>query len=137
MFNQVCCGLRFAKCTTSHHRFGQRYQEVVEASDVVITHQRVPADEPSGDQDCLICSDNKEKQLFPRFSVTTTCTHPPMTCLECLEKSIRSDLNGKLWTEIRCPECREFLDYADIQRYADEETFLRYSFVMLQDKVNI
>lgn len=60
-----------------------------------------------------------------------------MTCLECLEKSIRSDLNGKLWTEIRCPECREFLDYADIQRYADEETFLRYSFVMLQDKVNI
>lgn len=41
--------------------------------------------------------------------------------------SIRSDLNSKLWTEIRCPECRELLDYVDIQKYADKETFARYA----------
>ncbi|KAI5467019.1 hypothetical protein BGZ63DRAFT_341655, partial [Mariannaea sp. PMI_226] len=45
--------------------------------------------------------------------------------VECM-LSIESDLNSKLWTEIRCPECREQLEYADIQRYANKQTFMRY-----------
>ncbi|KAJ4860872.1 IBR domain, a half RING-finger domain-containing protein [Trichoderma breve] len=39
---------------------------------------------------------------------------------------------SKIWTDIRCPECREFLDYTDIQRYADEETFKRYETLALR-----
>lgn len=76
--------------------------------------------------ECVVCTDNKPPEAFPRFSVTASCTHSPSTCLECVQLSIESDLNSKLWTEIRCPECRELLEYADIQRYANEQTFMRY-----------
>lgn len=106
--------------------FGQRYQSDPGTSSVLVTHQRVPSDREDGDRDCLICADTKEEILFPRFSPTASCTHSPNACLECLERSIQSDLTGKIWTDIRCPECRELLDYTDIQRYADEETFKRY-----------
>ncbi|EFQ31528.1 IBR domain-containing protein [Colletotrichum graminicola M1.001] len=46
--------------------------------------------------------------------------------------SIKSDFNSKLWTDIRCPECRELLEYVDIQKYADEETFARYEALALR-----
>jgi hypothetical protein len=35
-------------------------------------------------------------------------------------------LNNRVWNEIRCPECRETLQYDDVQRYADAETRERY-----------
>lgn len=105
--------------------FGQRYQRDPGTATVLVTHQRVASEHASGDRDCSICTDTKEDILFPRFSPTASCLHPPTACLECLERSIRSDLTSKIWTDIRCPECREFLDYTDIQRYADEETFKR------------
>ncbi|KAJ4316851.1 hypothetical protein N0V84_007643 [Fusarium piperis] len=46
--------------------------------------------------------------------------------------SIESDLSSKLWTEIRCPECRELLEYVDIQRYANNQTFTRYETLALR-----
>ncbi|RGP62001.1 ring finger domain-containing [Fusarium longipes] len=51
--------------------------------------------------------------------------------LECA-LSIESDLSSKLWTEIRCPECRELLEYADIQRYANKQTFAKYETIALR-----
>ncbi|KAL6864189.1 hypothetical protein J3F83DRAFT_742860 [Trichoderma novae-zelandiae] len=112
--------------------FGQRYQKDPDTLAVLVTHQRVPSDHVAGDRDCSICADTKESILFPRFSPTASCEHPPTACLECLERSIRSDLTSKIWTDIRCPECRESLDYTDIQRYADEETFKRYETLALR-----
>ncbi|KAL7934902.1 hypothetical protein V8C35DRAFT_300134 [Trichoderma chlorosporum] len=112
--------------------FGQRYQRDPGTATVLVTHQRVPSDRDSGDRDCSICTDTKEDILFPRFSPTASCTHAPTACLECLERSIRSDLSSKIWTDIRCPECRELLDYTDIQRYADGETFKRYETLALR-----
>lgn len=84
-----------------------------------------------GDLECVVCTDNKGVELFPRFSITGSCSHSPNTCLECVQLSIESDLNSKLWTEIRCPECRELLEYADIQRYANKQTFMRYVHCMM------
>lgn len=49
-----------------------------------------------------------------------------MTCLECVAISIKTDLNNRLWNEIKCPECGETLQYDDVQRFADEETKDRY-----------
>ncbi|KAL6885182.1 hypothetical protein HDV57DRAFT_417085 [Trichoderma longibrachiatum] len=112
--------------------FGQRYQKDPDTLAVLVTHQRVPSDHAAGDRDCSICADTKEPILFPRFSPTASCEHPPTACLECLEQSIRSDLTSKIWTDIRCPECRGLLDYTDIQRYADEETFKRYETLALR-----
>ncbi|RFN51532.1 ring finger domain-containing protein [Fusarium flagelliforme] len=54
------------------------------------------------------------------------------TCLDCIQLSIESDLSSKLWTEIRCPECTELLEYADIQRYANEQTFSKYETIALR-----
>lgn len=75
---------------------------------------------------CIICTDTKPVTDFPFFTITSNCTHTPTTCLECVAASIRSDLNSRLWSEIRCPECREPLQYDDVQRYADPETRERY-----------
>jgi hypothetical protein len=127
--NSFLCGsnlwINFAEVLFLVISFGQRYQRDPGTSSVLVTHQRVPSDHENGDRDCSICTDTKEEILFPRFSPTASCTHAPTACLECLERSIRSDLTSKIWTDIRCPECRELLDYTDIQRYADEETFKR------------
>ncbi|RSL97624.1 hypothetical protein CDV31_012950 [Fusarium ambrosium] len=80
--------------------FGQRYQKAPDSSDVIVTHQRIPASVSVGEVECLL--------------------------------SIESDLSSKLWTEIRCPECRELLEYADIQRYANNQTFTRYETLALR-----
>jgi hypothetical protein len=96
-----------------------------DTSDVVVTHQRIPVSDLSGMRECIICAETKEVSSFPIFSITASCTHQPATCLECVETSIQSDLNSKIWTEIRCPECSEYLEYVDIQKYADEITFGR------------
>lgn len=108
------------------YSFGQRYQKAPDSSDVIVTHQRIPAEANTGEVECLVCTETKGANAFPRFSITSSCTHPPSTCLDCIQLSIESDLSSKLWTEIRCPECRELLEYADIQRYANNQTFTRY-----------
>jgi flagellar biosynthesis GTPase FlhF len=93
---------------------------------VVVTNQRIPVEVLSGEVECTVCTDTKSVTEFPGAAITKTCTHPPTTCLDCIATSIRSDLNNKLWNEIRCPECRETLQYDDVQRYADAETRERY-----------
>ncbi|OIW27611.1 hypothetical protein CONLIGDRAFT_441211 [Coniochaeta ligniaria NRRL 30616] len=106
--------------------FGQRYQLANETAQVVVTNQRMTPEVLSGDTECTVCTDSKPVAQFPGATLTKTCTHPPTTCLDCVAASIRSDLNNRLWNEIRCPECRETLQYDDVQRYADPETRERY-----------
>jgi hypothetical protein len=79
-----------------------------------------------GEIECTVCIDSKPVAAFPGAAVTKTCTHPPTACLDCVAASIRADLNNRLWNQIRCPECRETLEYDDVQRYADAETRERY-----------
>lgn len=111
---------------TLFSRFGQRYQKASDSSDVIVTHQRIPRSTAVSTLECVVCADTKDAGGFPRFSITATCTHVSNTCLDCIQLSIESDLSSKLWTEIRCPECRELLEYADIQRYANQQTFAKY-----------
>lgn len=81
--------------------------------------------ENDSDWECVICAETNLPHEFPQASVTATCNHSPATCLDCVRMSIKTDLDTKIWTEIRCPECAAALDYLDIQKYADEETFSR------------
>ncbi|KAI1056673.1 hypothetical protein LB507_001714 [Fusarium sp. FIESC RH6] len=113
-------------------RFGQRYQRAADSTDLIVTHQRTPRSSISSVLECVVCADTKILDAFPRLSITSTCTHPPNTCLDCIQLSIESDLSSKLWTEIRCPECTELLEYADIQRYANEQTFSKYETIALR-----
>ncbi|TDZ67779.1 E3 ubiquitin-protein ligase RNF19A [Colletotrichum trifolii] len=118
--------------TASRPFFGQRYHRATDTSDVYVTRQRRPTESIVGTRECPICAETREAFEFPKLSVTLSCSHPPGVCLECLRTSIRCDFNSKLWTEIRCPECREVLEYADIQKYADEATFARYESLALR-----
>ncbi|KPM44312.1 hypothetical protein AK830_g2230 [Neonectria ditissima] len=45
----------------------------------------------------------------------------------------RLDQSGdEVADDFRCPECRELLEYADIQRYANKQTFMRYETLALR-----
>jgi hypothetical protein len=43
-----------------------------------------------------------------------------------MERSIQVGMKSKRWTDIRCDECQENLEYNDIQRFADEQTIAKY-----------
>ncbi|KOS22601.1 Uncharacterized protein ESCO_002233 [Escovopsis weberi] len=81
----------------------------------------------SGPRECIICCVAKDPEEFPSSPVTKACTHSPRTCFECIETSILADFMSNYWTDIRCPECRELLEQADIDLYADEDTRERYT----------
>lgn len=102
--------------------FGQRYSIAAETSSVVISDQRRLPDILGGERECIVCTDTKPVSEFPTVGITKACNHEPATCLACVATSIRTDLNTRLWNEIKCPECRETLEYDDVQRFADEET---------------
>ena len=91
----------------------------------MVTKQRVAAEMLGGEKECIVCTEFRDATGFPRASVTKTCTHAPRTCLECVARCIASDLDSKLWNDISCPECRERLEYDDVQLFADEATMER------------
>lgn len=111
--------------------FGHRYTQTQEDDDTV-SNIGVVAENCSdlgsdhgSDRECVICAETKSTDEFPWSPISASCNHPPSSCLDCVEMSIKTDLNTKIWTEIRCPECSAALDYLGIQQYADEETFSR------------
>ncbi|KAK0634381.1 hypothetical protein B0T17DRAFT_481281 [Bombardia bombarda] len=106
--------------------FGQKYQSTDKNYPIVVTNQRKLPDILSGTRECIICADSKDVGMFPGAAVTNTCDHPPSTCLDCIAISIKSDIESKLWNEIKCPECGTYLQYDDVQRFANSETKERY-----------
>ncbi|PNP73326.1 hypothetical protein FNYG_13333 [Fusarium nygamai] len=78
-----------------------------------------------GSRECLACSDMKAPDSFPDF-VTSKCTHTPSICLDCMVRSIQVAMKTEYWNEISCHECKEKLEYNDIQRLADEQTVAKY-----------
>lgn len=75
----------------------------------------------------MICAESRPKAAFPSPTIAPSCTHEVSTCLLCLARSIRHDLENRMWDKIQCPECRALLDHHSIRKYADEETFARYA----------
>lgn len=81
--------------------------------------------------ECIICTEEFTSELRPPPWITLTCLHQPSVCTSCMQRSISSDLQNKLWNQIKCPECDSLLIYEDIQRLADAETFTRYVLAVL------
>lgn len=74
---------------------------------------------------CMICTEEFGKDIIPPPWVSLACQHSPSVCFACMQKCIRSDLESKIWNQIKCPECKILLIYEDIKRLADPETFTR------------
>jgi hypothetical protein len=75
---------------------------------------------------CLICTEEFGGAVVPPAWITVDCLHDPSVCTECLAKCIKSDLENKIWNQIKCPECKSLLIHDDIERLADPATFSRY-----------
>lgn len=84
---------------------------------------------------CTICFDDFSATVRPPAWISLACQHEPSACSDCVAKSIRSDLETRMWNDIRCPECKEKLIHDDIQRLADRETFDRYDQISLRKAV--
>jgi hypothetical protein len=77
-------------------------------------------------QECSVCGDEKPiKGEFPS-RITAKCKHDVHTCKECLQAWITSQLDTVSWDMIHCPECKHHLKHKDVQKYAENEVFLRY-----------
>jgi len=107
--------------------FGQRYAQPSSSSPIAITRKRVTAAVINGMKECVVCTETLPAEThFSPHALSLGCDHEPSTCSECVAKSIASDLETKMWYEVRCPECRAPMEYQDVERYADRETFRRY-----------
>lgn len=80
-----------------------------------------------GPRSCIICTDDFSAWLKPPSWITISCAHEPSVCCGCMAKCIKTDLESKIWNQIKCPECKTLLVYEDIQRLADPETFAKYA----------
>ncbi|OQO07977.1 hypothetical protein B0A48_06770 [Cryoendolithus antarcticus] len=67
---------------------------------------------------CVVCGDDKLPFLFPSSSVSTSCTHEILTCKECLQAWLTSELDSKGTESIKCPECPSVLTPEDFLRCA-------------------
>lgn len=85
-------------------------------------------------QECVICTDMATD--FPVLSVTSACNHPPQACLDCIRAQIKSNMDSRRWNDIHCPECNALLEYHDVERLADDETFARYERFSVQGVIN-
>lgn len=76
---------------------------------------------------CIVCTEEFSGTTIPPKWISQNCVHPPTVCSDCLVKCIKSDLDTKVWNQIKCPECGILLIYDDIRQLADRETFLRWA----------
>lgn len=80
----------------------------------------------AGSSSCIICTEDFSSIIRRPKYISLACLHESSICSDCLCKSIKSDLDHKVWNQIKCPECQTLLIYEDIKRHADPETFSRY-----------
>ncbi|KAK0639136.1 hypothetical protein B0T16DRAFT_338565 [Cercophora newfieldiana] len=117
--------------------FGQRYRPDSTKDALTTTNRRLKLQlSPNGSQNCVVCTDTKKASEFPASTITKSCEHPPMTCLDCIAVSIRITLKSRQWKDLSCTECNERLGFEDVQRYADEKTFKSYETISIRAVVS-
>ncbi|KAF4626044.1 hypothetical protein G7Y89_g12120 [Cudoniella acicularis] len=85
---------------------------------------------------CIICTEDFEGAVRPPGWISLACLHEPSVCTGCLAKCIKSDLESKIWNQIKCPECKALLIYEDIKRFADPESLARYEIMSVRSAVS-
>ncbi|KAK0751563.1 hypothetical protein B0T18DRAFT_71430 [Schizothecium vesticola] len=79
---------------------------------------------------CPTCWQKKRTLEMP-ICVTSRCQHANEQCRECLRRAIKSRIEIAFW-RIKCPDCPELLERADIRRLSAKETVGRYDSLMLR-----
>jgi len=76
-------------------------------------------------ESCAVCLEEKKVTEMP-IRITSGCKHSAALCKECLKQWLQSGLERTTWDRLKCPDCPEMLQHADMKLYANAETFARY-----------
>jgi hypothetical protein len=84
----------------------------------------IHAVEPT-EQACPVCTEIRPLISFTRLS---GCTHNPNICQKCLADWLTNSVGNTAVDRIACPStnCSAIFTYADVQLFANPETFNRY-----------
>ncbi|GKT99411.1 unnamed protein product [Fusarium langsethiae] len=82
---------------------------------------------------------NKRPRTTAATAEPSSSTNPYVNLFEQQDEAMTmaylrqpEQLETDVADEFRCPECRELLEYADIQRYANKQTFTKYETIALR-----
>ncbi|RMY78952.1 hypothetical protein D0862_13271 [Hortaea werneckii] len=103
-----------------------RWQQEQDERQRVIARSERMAAERARLRDCVVCGDTKDPLDFPVKTATPGCGHPSRLCTQCLQSWIASELDSKGCEGIKCPECPQKLQHADVRQAASQETFKAY-----------
>lgn len=128
LLRRAASTLRGNAVARSQHEDGHNLETLQKLRQVVESAAKILQDhESSLLTECVCCGDQKNTILaFSPHPPTYSCEHPIQTCRECMQRWLASELAGKGWKSLHCPECREELDYEDVRRGASEETKEKY-----------
>lgn len=74
---------------------------------------------------CVACADELPRDDFGLL-LTSSCRHINSACIACVQQWISAQLEEQSWNNISCIECSEVMQYEDVKRHADLETFQRF-----------
>src|SRR6266536_2383676 len=67
------------------------------------THPFIPSE--NSPVSCIICTEDFSDAIRPPGWISLACLHEPSVCRSCVAKCIKSDLDNKIWNQIKCTEC--------------------------------
>ena len=75
-----------------------------------------------------ICMDqfDPNEDFWQVATASRTCQHAPITCRNCMTRSMNSQIGSKHWGDITCPSCNSKLNPQEIQAYAAPDDFQKY-----------
>ncbi|KAK6850113.1 hypothetical protein PG995_013946 [Apiospora arundinis] len=77
--------------------------------------------------ECTICLETKLVKEFPERRTTSTCSHLPSACRECIQSSILAQFDEKAMEHITCLECSELLAPSDVQAFVPKARYRQYA----------
>jgi hypothetical protein len=72
---------------------------------------------------CATCKISVPTFAFLSTAPSKSCAHPPITCMECIERWIRTGIekaNGNQY--LKCPICEGLLGFKDVKNWLPEKT---------------
>ncbi|KAF2109151.1 hypothetical protein BDV96DRAFT_472576, partial [Lophiotrema nucula] len=77
-------------------------------------------------KDCIICAESRSIRRFSEHTPTSQCSHEINTCRRCLRTWIESEWKAKMWDQLKCPECKAQMQFADVKAAAPSHILKRY-----------
>ena len=142
LLNESHPGSRDPRRATTPQKDLQYDPESVEESALVSSPNTTTTDtsnNPVGDQTvltCISCASDLPAEEFSESPLTQSCDHPHSACKDCVKQWIETQLGDGSWSEIKCLECNETMEYGDVQRHADAEVFRRYDAMSARSWLN-